>query len=70
MDGTEMSTTWLFALPIAAIVGFCFWKPNFPRVLALKFGIKSERSLMIFLVVYWVTIPILIHRLMAQIRVE
>ncbi|MDD9924855.1 MAG: hypothetical protein OXR03_03415, partial [Rhodospirillaceae bacterium] len=62
--------TWLYALPIALIVGFCFWKPNFPRVLAPKIGIRSERDVMIFLVIYWIAVPVIIHRLMAQIRIE
>ena len=70
MAGTEMSATWLFTLPIALIVGFCFWKPNFPRVLASELGIKSERGVMIFLIIFWVTVPVIIHRLMAQIHLE
>ena len=65
-----MSATWLYALPIALTIGFCFWKPNFPRVLAPKIGIRSERGLMIFLIIYWITVPVIIHRLMAQIRIE
>ena len=65
-----MSATWLYALPIALIVGSCFWKPNFPRVLAPKIGIRSERGVMTFLVIYWITVPVIIHRLMAQIRIE
>jgi hypothetical protein len=65
-----MSATWFYALPIAAIVGFCFWKPNFPRLIAPKLGISSEKGVMIFLVVYWITVPVAIHRLMAQIRIE
>ena len=65
-----MSPTWLYALPIAAVVAFCFWKPNFPRILAPKIGIRSERALMVFLVIYWITVPVIIHRLMAQIRIE
>ena len=65
-----MSATWLYALPIALTIGFCFWKPNFPRVLAPKIGIRSERGVMIFLVIYWITVPVIIHRLMAQIPIE
>ena len=65
-----MSATWLYALPIALTICFCFWKPNFPRVLAPKIGIRSERGVMIFLVIYWITVPVIIHRLMAQIRIE
>ena len=65
-----MSTTWLYALPIAAIVGFCFWKPNFPRLIATKFGISGEKGMMVFLVVYRIAVPVVIHRLMAQIRIE
>ena len=65
-----MSATWLYALPIAAIVGFCFWKPNFPRTLAPTLGIRSERGVFVFLVIYWIAVPVVIHRLMAQIRIE
>lgn len=64
-----MSVTWLYGLLIAAIVAFCFWKPGFPRRLAADVGIKSERGVMIFLIVYWITIPVIIHRLMAQIHI-
>ena len=65
-----MSATWLYAVPITAIVVFCFWRPNFPRQLAPKLGITSETGMMVFLVVYWIAIPVVIHRLMAQIRIE
>lgn len=65
-----MSPTWLYAVPIAAIIAFCFWKPDFPRMLAPKLGISSEKGMMVFLVVYWIAIPVGIHRLMAQIRIE
>jgi hypothetical protein len=53
-----------YLLAIAAIVAFCFWKPDFPKRLAPKLSLKSERSKKIFLVVYWITIPVVIHRLM------
>ncbi len=63
-------TNWIYVFAIAAITAFCFWKPNFPKQLAPKVGIRSERGAMIFLVIYWITIPVIIHRLMAQIRLE
>jgi|GEM_PF-6821535 len=62
-----MTFTWTmlpYLLAIAAIVGFCFWKPDFPKRLAPKLGLKSERGEKTFLVVYWITIPVVIHRLM------
>ena len=62
-----MTFTWPmlpYGLAIAAIVGFCFWKPDFPKILAPKIGIRSDKSTKIFLVVYWIGIPVIIHRLM------
>ncbi|HAA93376.1 MAG TPA: hypothetical protein DCS82_11260 [Rhodospirillaceae bacterium] len=55
-----------YLLAIAAIVAFCFWQPAFPKKLAPKLGIQSERAQMIFLVIYWIAIPVVIHRLMAM----
>ena len=63
-----MTFTWTmlpYLLAIATITGFCFWKPNVPNLLARKLGLKNERGEKIFLVVYWITIPVVIHRLMA-----
>ena len=62
-----MTFTWTmlpYLSAIVAIVGFCFWKPNFPKHLAPKLGIKSEKAERIFLVLYWIAIPVILHRLM------
>ena len=64
-----MSAIWLYGLAIVAIVAFCFWKPDFPRRLAPIVGIHGEFGTKIFLVVYWIAIPIVIHRLMSQIPI-
>ena len=63
-----MTFTWImlpYLLAIATIIGFCFWKPNVPNLLAQKLGLKHERGEKIFLVVYWITIPVVIPRRMA-----
>ena len=62
-----MTFTWTmlpYLLAIATIIGFCFWKPDFPKNLAPKLGLKSERGEKIFLFAYWITIPVILHRLM------
>lgn len=61
---------WFYGTAIVAMAVFCFWKPDFPKRLAPKVGIRSERGLRVFLIVYWITIPVIIHRLMWQIRLE
>jgi hypothetical protein len=61
---------WFYGMALVAIAAFCFWKPDFPKRLAPKIGIRGEGGLSLFLVVYWVTIPVIIHRLMSQIRLE
>lgn len=53
-----------YALAIAAIVGFCFWKPDFPKTLSPTLGIRSDKGVKVFLVIYWITIPVIVHRLM------
>ena len=65
-----MVSGWPYILAIVAVVAFCFWKPDFPKRLAAKVGIRSERGVRIFLVVYWIAIPVLIHQLMVPIRFE
>lgn len=64
-----MSANWIYIAAIAAIVAFCFWKPDFPKRLAPRLGIRSERGLRIFLVIYWIAIPVIIHRLMTGLRI-
>jgi len=54
-------------LAIAAIVIFCFWKPNFPHQLALKIGFQIPTAIYIFLVVYWLSIPLILYSLMTLI---
>ena len=52
----------LYLAIAAAIIAFCFWKPNFPKTLAPRIGIRSERTLRWFLLVYWIVIPVVIYR--------
>lgn len=59
------ASSWFPALAILTIVAFCFWKPDFPKRVAPKLGVRGERGTTIFLVIYWITIPVIIHRLMA-----
>ncbi len=65
-----MSANWVYGLAIATIVAFCFWKPDFPKRLANKAGIRGDRGIRIFLVAYWIMIPVVIHRLMSMVRLE
>ena len=65
-----MPTGWLYGLAIAAIVAFCFWKPDFPKRIAPKLGIRTERGVTVFLVVYWIAVPVIIHRLMTRIALD
>jgi len=62
-----MGANWSYIAAIAAVVAFCFWKPDFPKRLAPRLGIRSERGMLIFLVIYWIAIPVVIHRLMSRI---
>ena len=57
----------LYGALIVGIVGFCFWKPKFPNQLAKRLRIKSARGVQVFLVLYWISIPVIIHRLMSMI---
>ena len=52
----------LYMAIAAAIIAFCFWKPNFPKALAARVGVRSERALRWFLLVYWIAIPVVIYR--------
>ena len=52
----------LYLAIAAAIFAFCFWRPNFPKALAPHIGIRSERALRWFLLVYWIVIPVVIYR--------
>lgn len=65
-----MGASWIYISAIAGVVAFCFWKPDFPKRLAETIGIRSERGVRIFLVLYWIAVPVVIHRLMAQVRFE
>jgi hypothetical protein len=60
----------IYLLAIAAIVAGCFWKPDFPKRLAAKAGLRNERGMRVFLILYWISIPIVIHRLMSLVRLE
>ena len=61
---------WVYGLAVAAIVGFCFRKPDFPKRLATKVGVRSDMWMTVFLILYWIAVPVAIHRLMSQIRLE
>ena len=69
MNNLDLGTpqAFLAILAIAAIVIFCFWKPDFPNKLALKLGFKIPTAVYIFLVVYWLSIPLILYSLMTLI---
>lgn len=46
----------------AAIIAFCFWKPHFPRTIAVRIGLQSESAVRRFLLVYWIAVPVVIYR--------
>jgi hypothetical protein len=52
----------LYLAVAAAIIGFCFWKPNFPRWIADRLGIRSDAALRRFLLLYWLSVPVVIYR--------
>ncbi len=68
--GDGVSANWIYRTAIVALGGFCFWKPDFPKRLAPRIGIRNAKAAQVFLVVYWFTIPVIIHRLMSQISLE
>ena len=67
MNNLDLDTpqAFLAILAIAAIVIFCFWKPDFPHQLALKLGFQIRTAIYIFLILYWLTIPLILYSLMA-----
>ena len=56
------ASSYLYLAAAAVIVGFCFWKPNFPRLIATRIGIRGETAMRRFLLVYWLSIPVVIYR--------
>ena len=58
--------TLFYILATETIGGFCFWKLDFLKKIAPKLGIRSDRATNVLLVLYWLTIPITIHRLIAM----
>jgi len=59
----ELTTSsYLYLAVAAAIIGFCFWKPNFPRWIARRIGIRSDSGMRRFLLVYWLSVPVVIYR--------
>ncbi len=48
----------------AGIIGFCFWKPQFPRAVAARIGLRSETAVRRFLLIYWIAVPVVIYRLL------
>ena len=56
------TSSFLYLAVAAAIIGFCFWKPNFPRLVAARIGIRSEAGMRRFLLVYWLIVPVVIYR--------
>ena len=55
----------LAILAIAIIVIFCFWKPDLPYQLALKLGFQTPTTILIFLILYWLSMPLILYSLMA-----
>lgn len=56
------TSSYFYFAAAAAIVGFCFWKPNFPRLIATRIGICGDAAMRRFLLVYWLSIPVVIYR--------
>lgn len=53
----------VFYLAIAAaIIAFCFWKPQFPRAVAARIGLHGETAVRRFLLIYWIVVPVVIYR--------
>jgi hypothetical protein len=53
----------IFYLAIAAaIMAFCFWKPQFPRAVAAWIGLRTESAVRRFLLAYWIAVPVVIYR--------
>ena len=46
----------------AGIMGFSFWKPQFPKTLAGQMGIRSATGVRWFLLIYWIAVPVVIYR--------
>ena len=53
---------YLYLAAAGAILAFCFWKPDFPKALANRFGVRSEQGQRRFLLLYWIAIPVVIYR--------
>ena len=58
--------TVLSAVAAIAIVIFCFWKPNFPQNILPKIGVQNVKIEVIFLGLYWISIPVIIYCLMTM----
>ena len=56
--------TVLSAIAAIAIVSFCFWKPNFPQNILSKIGVRNVKIEVVFLGIYWISIPLIIYYLM------
>ena len=67
MNNLDLQSTQAFLaiLAIAAIVIFCFWKPDLPYQLGLKLGFLTPTKILIFLILYWLSIPLILYSLMA-----
>ena len=53
----------IFYLAIAAaIMAFCFCKPQFPRAVAARIGLRTESAVRRFLLAYWIAVPVVIYR--------
>ena len=58
--------TVLSAIAAIVIVGFCFWKPNFPQRILTKIGVQNVKIEVVFLGFYWISIPLIIYCLMTM----
>ena len=58
--------TVLSAIAAIAIVSFCFWKPNFPQNILTKIGVQNVKIEVVFLGIYWISIPVIIYCLMTM----
>jgi len=55
-------TSYVYFAVAAAIIGFSFWRPQFPRTLAAWLRIRDDEWQRRFLLVYWIAVPVVMYR--------
>lgn len=59
---TLTAASYAYFIVAAAIIVFSFWKPQFPRALAGRLRIRSEKWQQRFLLFYWIAVPVVMYR--------